>query len=255
MAKETNHSPVLLFITAGLLSTGAWLMASFPIFIFFGLAPLFALTDRADNTSSVWEKMEWVLLSLTIYFLAAHAFDFSFIVSSMVYAILFTLPFIGYVWIRQTLGKRVVKITIVFLWLSIEYILLKINLADSIFLSDALRLQPNWMHWNVHTGYLGASCWILLTNLLVYQALLSGNPFQWHWIVSAVVFLGGPLTYSFYLNTSPVTHNDMVNLYSGKSMIKDVVYLARAEWVVRTATWLSTLILLFTLVKSQTTKR
>lgn len=255
MAKEINHSPILLFIAAGLLATGAWLMASFPIFIFFALAPLFALTDRADNTSVVWEKMEWVLLALTIFFLAAQSFDFSFVISSMVFAILFTMPFIGHVWVRQTLGNRVGKITIVLLWLSMEYVLLKIKPDGSIFLSDALRLQPDWVHWNIHTGYLGASFWILMVNLLVYQALLSRNPFQWHWIVAAIIFLVGPLLYSYFYDFAPISRNDMMNLYSGKSMITDVVYLARAELVVRTAAWLSTLILLFTLVKSQTAKR
>ena len=255
MAKENNHSPILLLSVAGLTATGAWLMASFPIFIFFTLAPLFALTDRADNTSVVWEKMEWVLLALTIYFLAAHTFDFSFLISSMVYAILFTMPFIGYVWVQQTLGSRAGKITIVILWLAVEYILLKVGLVDSIFLPDALRLQPTWVRWNIHTGYLGASFWILLTNLLLYQALLSKNPFQWHWIASAVIVLGGPLAYSYLINSSAITRKDMMNLYAEKSMIKDVVYLARGELVVRTSAWLSTLILLFTLVKSQTIKR
>jgi len=37
--------------------------------------------------------------------------------------------------------------------------------------------------------------------------------------------------------------------------VEDVMYLARGEFVVRTAAWLSTLILLFTFVKSQTKKR
>ena len=64
MAKETKHSPLLLVIVASLLTSGAWLMASFPIFIFFGLAPLFSLTDRASSTSAVWEKMEWVRIPL-----------------------------------------------------------------------------------------------------------------------------------------------------------------------------------------------
>ncbi len=256
MAKENNHSPILLFLAAGLLATGAWLMASFPIFIFFTLAPLFALTDRAESTSVVWEKMEWVLLALTIYFLAAHTFDFSFLISSMVYAILFTLPFIGHVWVRQTLGSRAGKITIVILWLAIEYTLLKVGLVDSIFLSDALHLQPTWVRWNIHTGYLGASLWILLANLLVYEALFSKNPARWLWVAAAAILLTGPLIYSyFFIYSSPIAREDMVNLYSEKTMIKDVVYLARGELVVRTSAWLSTLILLFTLVKSQTIKR
>src|SRR3954462_11909519 len=104
MAKETNFPPALLCLASAMLISGGWLMSSFPILIFFGLAPLFALTDRADNTVGIWEKMEWVLLALVANFLAARAFDFSYTVSSMLYAILFTLPFIGQVWVKQVLG-------------------------------------------------------------------------------------------------------------------------------------------------------
>ncbi len=255
MAKENNYPPVYLFGAAALLLAGGWLMASFPVFIFFGLAPLFALTDRADNTTSAWEKMEWVLLALTVSFLAVHAFDFSFIVSSMVLAILFTLTFIGHVWVRQTLGNRAGKITIIFFWLAMEYIMLKTNPARATFLADAVRLQPDWTRWNMHTGFLGASCWILISNWLVYESLLSARPFQWYWIVLMVVFLAGPLAYSYFLDLTPLSREDMMDLYTDKVIVKDVTYIARGEFVVRTATWISTLILLFTLVRNQTNKR
>jgi apolipoprotein N-acyltransferase len=253
MARKSDLPPVALFLTSGLLLTGGWLMASFPIFIFLGLAPLFALTDRATDTSSAWEKMEWVLLALIIAFLSAHIFDFSFIVSSMAYAILFTICFIGHVWVRQTLGSRAGKITIILFWLTLEYLLLKFRPTESTFLADSLRLQSSWLRWNIHTGYLGASLWILVTNLLVYYTVLSENPFQWHWIILTVMFLAGPMAFSFYLENVPVDRSTMVNLYLEKPGT-DEIYLARGEFVVRTAAWLSTLILLFTFVKSQTTR-
>ena len=255
MASKRNLSPVVLLMAAIVLLAGGWLMTSFPIFIFFALSPLFALTDRASTTSTVWEKMEWVLLAQVISFLAARQFDFSYTVSSMVYGILFTLPFIGQVWVRQVLGSRVGKITIVLLWLALEYALLKVRSDDNVFLADALRLQPEWLRWNIHTGYLGASLWILMTNWLVYLSVLSEKPFQWYWIAWTVAFLAGPIAYSYFLHDQSIGRGLMMNLYSGKSIVEDVTYLARGEFVVRTAAWLSTLILLFTFVKSQTTKR
>ena len=177
MANARSHSPLVLFLVAIPLLLGGWLMASFPIFIFFALSPLFALTDRA-NTATVWEKMEWVLLALTLGFLSARAFDFSFLVASMVYGILFTLVFVGQVWVKQVLGHRAGKITIILLWLALEYILLKVRAGDGVYLADAIRLKPGWVNWNVHTGYLGTSLWILATNGLVYQTVLSDKPFQ-----------------------------------------------------------------------------
>lgn len=254
MGKKNSIPSFALFIASALLVTGGWLMASFPIFIFLALAPLFALTDRAADTSSVWEKMEWVLLALIVSFAAAHAFDANFIVSSMMYAIVFTMAFISHVWVRQTLGKRTGKITILIFWLAIEYICLKVRPGESTFLADSLRLQPSWVRWNIHTGYLGASCWILMANLLVYQALLSEKPFEWYWIAGAVLFVLGPMAYSFTLENSGLDRALMISLYQGASGLEDVTYLARGEFIVRTAGWLSTLILLFTFVKNQTTR-
>ncbi len=250
----TQLHPAFLCVASALFMTGGWLMSSFPIFIFFGLAPLFALTDRADDTSGIWEKMEWVLIALVINFLAARTFDFSFTASSMLYAILFTLPFIGQVWLKHVLGNKAGKITIILFWLSIEYILLKVDAAGGIYLADALENKSAWLQWNMTTGYLGASLWILLVNLLVYQMLLSKTGLQWHWILLTVLVLAGPIAYS-YSQSSYMSRDIMLKLYDLGDKTGNVTYLARGEFVVRTAAWISTLIILFTLVKSQTTKR
>lgn len=255
MAKKTNLPSYSLFITSAILLSAGWLMASFPILIFLALAPLFALTDRATDTSSVWEKMEWVLLAMIVSFAAAHAFDLSYIVSSMLYGILFTMAFIGHVWVRQTLGSRVGKITVILFWLAIEYILLKVRLSESTFLADSLRLQGDWARWNIHTGYLGSTLWILMTNLMVYETFLSDKPFQWYSIALAVLFLFGPIAYSYTLDNAPIDRTTMLSLYEGNPGMEDVTYLARGEFMVRTAAWISTLILLFTFVKSQTNSR
>ena len=255
MAKKNSLPAYGLFMASSLLLCGGWLMAPFPILIFMALAPLFALTDRVTDTDSVWEKMEWVLLALVVSFAAARIFDASYIISIVAYAILFTLAFVAYVWVRQILGNRVGKITIILFWLAFEYVLLKIRPEEATFLSDSLRLQSDWIRWNVNTGYLGASCWILLTNLMVYQAVLSKQPFQWHWIGLTLLFLLGPMVYSYTLENSPITRSTLIRLYKDNSGVNDVAYLARGEFMVRTAAWLSTLILLFTFVKSQTNRR
>jgi hypothetical protein len=203
----------------------------------------------------VWEKMEWVFLSLVVYFLAVHLFDFSFLASSFIYAIIFTLPFIGFIWSRQVLGKYIGNFTIILFWLAIEYALLKIRPSQGSFLADTLRFRSEWMAWNIHTGYLGASAWILLSNFVAYQAFLSENPFQWYWITPLVIIIAGPLIYSFMLNSEPISRKDLMNLYRDKLIVKDVTYLVRGEFIVRTSAWISALILLVTLIKSQTSKR
>ena len=43
-------------------------MGPFPLLIFMGLPYNRALTDRAQNTATVWETMEWPLIGLSIFF-------------------------------------------------------------------------------------------------------------------------------------------------------------------------------------------
>ena len=255
MAKKAEIPSLGLFAGSVLLLSGGWLMASFPILIFFGIAPLFALADRVTPSSPAWEKMEWILLAMTISFFASTAFHPGSLVASMVYGILLTLSFLAHAWVVRVHGPRAGKITIVLFWLAIEYGLLKVRPDTSIYLADALRLQMTWTGWNSYTGYLGASCWILVVNAMWYQTFLAKSDFQWTWLVAAVTLLVGPIIYSHFLDAVAVSRLDMVSLYADKTIFEDVTYLAQGEWVVRTATWLSILILLYTTVRSKTKKR
>jgi apolipoprotein N-acyltransferase len=254
MAKEASYHPALLVLASGILTSGAWLMGPFPLLMFVSLAPIIALTDRAKNTATVWETMEWPLIGLAVFFIAAHHFDFSHIVSSLTLAIAFTLTLVAHVWVQHTLGPRAGKLTILLFWLALEYVLLKTLPQHAIFLGDALQWVPQWMRWNSHTGFLGGSLWILLVNLAVYQVVLSKEPFQWPWIIAALICLGAPFAYSYGLKSIPLTRDDMMNFYTGSGGITDLTYLARGEFVVRSAAWVSTLVLLFTFVKHQTSK-
>jgi apolipoprotein N-acyltransferase len=255
MARENNFfPPAFYFVASALLLTAAWLMPAFPILIFFGLAPLFALTDRVNNTSGILERMEWIVFALVVNFMAASSFDFSRTATSMLYAILFTLPFIGQVWLKQVLGNRVGKITVILFWLSLEYVLLKINPQHSIYLADALNSKREWTGWSEGSGYLGGSLWILIVNLVAYLALFSKTALKWHWMLLTLALLISPVIYG-YFQSPGLTRTDMLNLYEANAQTGNVTYLARGEFVVRTATWVSTLIILFTFVKSQTARR
>ncbi|MDZ4716610.1 MAG: hypothetical protein SH819_14185 [Cytophagales bacterium] len=255
MAKRNNINPILLVAASCLLLTAGWLMGPFPILIFLGLAPLFALTDRKDSHGTVWEKAEYILLILAISLVTYSIFHSRSVVVSLVSAIALTVAFVAHTWAAQTLGKRSGKVTILLFWLAMEYLFLKIHPDGGIFLADSLRLQPSWTRWNIHTGYLGGSLWVLLVNWILYQTFLTGGVIRWPWLLAALLLLAGPILYSLQLDSAPVTRTDMVNLYTAVPIQSDVSYLARGEFVVRTAAWISTLILLFTFVKSQTKKR
>lgn len=256
MGKKTNsYSPLLLFVVATVLLTAGWLMAPFPILIFLGLAPLFALVDKSETGGPIFEKMELVLLAFAVSLVLYAFLRNASVVMALVSAITFTLAFVAHAWVRQTLGIRTGKMTLILFWLALEYLILKLIPEKGMFLADTLSLQGDWVRWNVHTGYLGASVWVLVVNWCWYETFLHDKAIHWGWLVAALVLWAGPATYSYVLTVSPITRQDMINLYRELPAEADVTYLARGELTVRTAAWISILILLFTLVKHQTKKR
>ncbi len=229
-------------------------MKSFPIFIFFSFAPLFAIADQAKENDDFWVHTEFILLALFTAFFASSVFNSSHLTAAIVQAILFTIAFLGYSFAYSSLGSRLGKFTIIFFWLGLEYILLKLPWRnESIFLADAIVLKTNWLHWTTYTGYLGASLWILCTGLLLYLALFKDS-INFTWLGLTLALLIAPIALSYFLSEPGINRNDMISLYTQNSSIASR-YSKQGELVPRTAAWISVAILLLAFVKTQTRKK
>ena len=205
MAKKNNTTFInvwVLFTAATLLLSAGWLMKSFPVLILIGIAPLFAISDAAKDKDTPWNHLELILLALAISLLCASVFDTSQWIMAFAQAIVLTLAFAGYAFSYQSLGSRLGKFTIIFFWLGLEYLMLKLPWQnDFYFLADSLELQSSWWKWNADIGYLGVSSWVLIVNLIFYLAFLKSSYINWYLVVLAVFLVAGPVIYSiFYLN-------------------------------------------------------
>jgi len=256
MAKENKFSPFILFLIATFLLTAGWLMKSFPLLIFVGFAPLFALTDQIKKEEVFWESFEWILLALCISFFAAHFFSLHLLPTVFIQGISFTLCFIAYKFAKQSLGDRLGKLPILFFWLGLEYIFLKLHWpANSLFLGDALILQMDWQHWNGYTGYLGASFWILLVNLVLYYSYFKTGKMNWPLFILFLITLSVPIVYSYIVDEKVISREMMTSFYYKNEIPSLHTYEKRGEFIPRTAAWISILILLFALVKNKTKKK
>jgi len=258
MAKKSNllQNPWVLFAIATLLLSAGWLMKTFPILIFVGFAPLFAITDQAKDHKSPWNRFELILLSLSVSLFAAQLFNTQQLVFVLAQAILFTLTFVGYSFAYQSLGSRIGKFTIIFFWLGTEYILLKLPWsAQTLFLADALQLQSPWLTWSYHVGYLGASLWVLVVNLMFYLAFFQKKEFNGYYMAAGIALVVVPILFSYQSATLAISRNDMIALYTNRASEVSETYVKQGELIARTATWISVLILLLSLVKNQTRKK
>jgi len=256
MAKENKLSPLILFLIATVLLTAGWLMKSFPILIFAGFAPLFALTDQIKKESVFWESFEWILIALCASFFAAHFYSLLLLPTVLIQGIAFTLPFIAYKFAKQSLGDRLGKLTILFFWLGTEYLFLKLHWpANSLFLGDALSLHMDWQRWNSHTGYLGASLWILLVNLILYYSYFKTGKMNWPLFILFLITLTGPIVFSYLSPEVVISRETMISFYDNNEIPFLARYEQRGEFIPRTAAWISALILLFAFVKNKTKKK
>lgn len=255
MAKKNSGplQPWMLFLISAILLSAGWLMKPFPILIFFGFAPLFAIADQAKENDDFWIHTEFILLSLIASFFAAFSLTPNHLIPAIVHGIVFTLAFLAYSFSHQSLGSRLGKFTIIFFWLGTEYVLLKSPWrTETIFLADALILKTDWLQWTNHTGYLGGSLWILTTNLLLYLAILK-DKLNWAYLSLMVIVLAGPAIASYFISGQPINRDQMITLYTqGSSTLNS--YLKEGELVTRTAAWISVLILLLAFVKNKTKK-
>ena len=266
MAKESKRkaatkagyeiNPWFLFFIATALLSGGWLMKSFPLLIFIGLSPLFAIADKSDSEEKFWNHAELILIALVISLLAGHVFQLSYLITSIIQAIGFTLAFVGYNFVRQSLGSRVGKFTIIIFWLAVEYVFLKLHWpADGLFLADAVELKTEWLHWTSFTGYLGSSCWILIANLVFYLTLFKDGKPNWMWLIIFLVFVIIPIAFSFTNVGVPIAREEMMALYLNSPTDPKSIYLKRGEFIPRTAAWISVLIFIFALVKNKTQRK
>ncbi|MFM8914307.1 MAG: hypothetical protein ACKOE6_15530, partial [Flammeovirgaceae bacterium] len=168
--------------------------------------------------------------------------------------IVFALAFLAYNFSHQQLGERLGKFTIIFFWLGLEYLLLKLPWRNNVvFLADVLALKPKWTQWTHYTGYLGVSLWILVTSLVFYLGLLRQG-IHWYWLAAGVLLLAAPVVYSLTIHQSGVNHSQMITLYDTGQATSNR-YLKEGELVSRTAAWISIVILLLALVKTKTKKK
>ena len=255
MAKK-NRIPTLALLTAGtILFSLAWLMPSFPLLAFIGLSPFIAIAVNNRKEKSMWTSLELILLGLTISLFMATLFNKIEPAYLIGQAIVFTLAFLGYTFVRKNLGPGVSLITIALFWLAIEYLLLKWNPASSIYLADTLQLKEEWVSWNSQTGYLGASLWILITNILIFKAVLTEHKTNWLFVALFALSVTIPMIYSYLLDADSITRDQMVLLYQSNGQDLSESYNANGELIPRTSAWISVLILLFTFVKRKTNRK
>jgi hypothetical protein len=246
-----KQHPLWLSVLSVLLFILSWNIPFFPFLIFVAFAPLFALLDIREVKIKV-ERMVFGVIALGVIF--SRPFTFDTLIGTIIFGALVALLFKGFLF-AQAVSPRVKKIMVIIGILAIEYVTLKFqHPREPIYIADALQSIHQWTRWNVYTGYLGASFWILIVNLFFYKGIFEKPSWNWPSILFAILTLSIPGYISYAMETSCLIRSDMEQLYRSNGYLVNTVYAQHGEVIARTAVWVSVLMVIFIFVSMRTKK-
>ena len=171
------HHPFQTYILpffSGLLLFAAWPMSPFTILIFVALVPLLWLEQNTRSNSRFFALLylnffTWNVATTWWIWNASPGGAVGAIVAN---SLLMTIPWLLFRFTKRKLGSRIGYISLIFYWLTFEYIHHNWDLSwPWLTLGNVFATSPVWIKWYEYTGTTGGSLWVLLVNILLFTSL------------------------------------------------------------------------------------
>ncbi|UII33472.1 hypothetical protein LVD17_06500 [Fulvivirga ulvae] len=257
---EKNNLRDILFTISAITLLGLSKIAPALSFLaFIGLAPLFALFHyHQKESSSKIRAVMMVFISLLAVFLIWNSTftneTFTQWLLPLIYSSAISCSFIVFNFTDKYAKNRLGFYTIPIYWLAIEFLLYQAHPQFSRFMPGSVfSSQAAFISWNVHTGFMGVSLWVLLSNITLFNALLKdkapthGN-IRWPLLILAIAIIVIPT----------LSSNETVAIIQ-PDLLDEKVRAAKqisgsGEYIGKTAVWVSILLILYSLVKKEVSK-
>jgi len=175
MRLSDTYRDLSLPLIAGVLCFLAWPPLGYTALIFFAWVPLFFLLE-ADIQK--WKFVLLIYLSLFIWNVSTTWWIWNASAPGAAMAILINsalmlLPWLAFRVFRNKYGRMMGYISFICFWLCFEYL----HLQDWglswpwLTLGNVFASCPEWVQWYEYTGTSGGSLWILVVNILNYEAI------------------------------------------------------------------------------------
>lgn len=257
--EKNNKQDLLLILASITLLVLVKFVNIFPVWVFFGLVPLFVLFHNQQKEASVKPLLFLKIFSVfLVVFLIWNCSYFNSTAISwlfpVIYSVAITFSFIIYSFTNKYAKNRLGFFTILIYWLAIEFLMYYAHPQFSRFmLATAFNEHPEYVSWNVHTGFMGVSLWILLANITLFYALFKDqamskgkiNPVA---LIITITIIALPAL--FNNDTTAILHLDLLN--EGTNASKQIS--GNGEYIGKTAVWVSILLILYSFVKKEVNK-
>ncbi len=174
----------VLAIISGLLFSAGW-FAPLTILLFFAWVPLFIIEDRISNSDSIKRKklkITWlsyfaffiwnICVTWWIYYASFGGAAMAIVCNPIFMCVVFMI------WhnLKRRINKPWAIWLLIPIWLGYEYGHTLWDLTWSwLILGNAFAFNHNWVQWYEFTGTSGGSLWVLIVNILFFNAIKNPN--------------------------------------------------------------------------------
>src|SRR5688572_11201641 len=176
-----SHIVLLAFLSGILLSLG-WPSAGFAPLLFIAFVPVL-LAEHASVTRKQSLGAGFILLMFYLTFFTfnllttwwvKYASFFGAVAAILCNALFMALVFLGFYFAKKKLGKKLGYVALIVFWVAFEYLHMRWDLSwPWLTLGNGFAGWPRMIQWYEFTGVLGGSVWILVVNILLFEALAS----------------------------------------------------------------------------------
>ncbi|MDP4214787.1 MAG: apolipoprotein N-acyltransferase [Bacteroidota bacterium] len=166
--------PLILAGSSGLLLYAAWPVLPFTFLIFFAFIPLLWLEQQSTRGAKFfgWTYLTMLIWNVATTWWVCNSTLIGGMAAMLANSLLMCLPWICFYHIKRALGPKFGYPSLLFFWLSFEYIHLNWELSwPWLTVGNVFATHPGWVQWYEFTGCSGGSLWVLLMNLTVFLLL------------------------------------------------------------------------------------
>jgi apolipoprotein N-acyltransferase len=167
-----------------MLSMGWWQLTGLPLLG--ALVPLLLISGSEDaSRRGFWRMWGWVALTLTLWSWATvwwvwNATPIGPIASAVIMPVLMGGAFMVYHYVSKRAPKALAYTVLVSVWIAAEYLY---NIGQVSFpwlvLGNGFAWDVRLVQWYDVTGVFGGSLWVLICNILIYEAITSRSRKMW----------------------------------------------------------------------------
>ncbi len=168
-----KNSSIILSLLTGLLLVFAWPVSAFTLLIFVAWVPLLFIADKELNRIRFFL---FAYLSMLIWNAGTTWWIWNATAPGAIGAIiansfLMSVPLWGFHIFKTKYGNNTGYISLIVFWLSFEYVHLNWQLSwPWLTLGNVFATHTDWVQWYEFTGASGGSLWVLLANVIIYNA-------------------------------------------------------------------------------------